>query len=248
MPQPSRTDQSGGVDLAGLRLGIVSSPTPKPARVGARERRLRWIVLVRAGEVLAVATAGIDGVGVEPLDDASEVGERTRRSVGLVDHDCVDLAGLDVGQQPLQSRPFHGAARDASVIISCADQVPAFVTPAGDIGLAGFLLCVERIEVLSQSLLMGFARVGCAAQALCGHQLAPHATPKKRVPDQRAPVIARDRRQRSIALSVPMEVAVDCIGNMDDAMPLTDEPGGRSDRLRSPLIIVIAGGASPDGM
>jgi hypothetical protein len=40
-------------------------------------------------------------VPVEGLDDLGEVGERAGQAIDLVDHDDIDLSGLDVGQQQL---------------------------------------------------------------------------------------------------------------------------------------------------
>ncbi len=46
-------------------------------------------------------------LGVEPLDDAGEVGQRAGQAVDLVDHHDVDPPGVHLGQQPLQRRPLH---------------------------------------------------------------------------------------------------------------------------------------------
>ena len=47
---------------------------------------------------------------VEHVDDLGEVGERAGEAVDLVDDDDLNLAGLDVRQQPLQGRALHRAA------------------------------------------------------------------------------------------------------------------------------------------
>ena len=53
-----------------------------------------------------------------------------------------------------------------------------------DIGLAGFSLCIKRIEGLIQSILGGFAGIDGASD------LAHERTPKNRGPDHFVPVIA----------------------------------------------------------
>ncbi len=49
-------------------------------------------------------------MGVEDVDDLGEVGQRPREPVDLVDDDDLNLAGLDVGEQPLQGWSLQGAA------------------------------------------------------------------------------------------------------------------------------------------
>ena len=48
--------------------------------------------------------------GVEELDQLGKIGQRAGQPVDLVDHDHVDLAGLDVFEQMLQGRAVHVAA------------------------------------------------------------------------------------------------------------------------------------------
>ena len=61
-------------------------------------------------------------MGVEELDQLGEVGQRAGQAIDLVDHDDVDLAGADVGEQPLQGGPVHRAAGKAAIVIGCPDQ------------------------------------------------------------------------------------------------------------------------------
>ena len=151
---------------------------------------------------------------IEDLDDLGEVGERAGQPVDLVDHDDVDLARLDIGQQPLQSRALHGAAGDSRHRrIVAGSASPALVPLARDVGLAGLALGIEGVELLLQPLLGRFAGVDGAAQAQraaarpCGRSCClrralvmrrpplsaeplPDVTmPKKRGPDQCAPVM-----------------------------------------------------------
>jgi hypothetical protein len=62
-----------------------------------------------------------------------------------------------------QSRPTHRRAGEPAVIIPCEPAHPAFVALAGDEGLAGLALCLQRIEFLVESLLRGFASVNGTA-------------------------------------------------------------------------------------
>ena len=44
-------------------------------------------------------------MGIEQFDQLGKVRQRARQPVDLVDHDDIDLARFDVGQQALQGRP-----------------------------------------------------------------------------------------------------------------------------------------------
>ena len=65
----------------------------------------------------------------------------------------------DVGEQPMQSRPFHRRAGEPAIVITGAQAHPAFVQLAADEGFAGFALCLQRIEFLFEPLLGRFAGV-----------------------------------------------------------------------------------------
>jgi hypothetical protein len=75
--------------------------------------------------------------GIEHVNDLGEVGERAGEPVDLVDDDDVDLAGGDVGQQPLEAGPVHVAAREAAIVLTHLDLRPAFVALAEDVGGTG---------------------------------------------------------------------------------------------------------------
>ena len=111
-----------------------------------------------------------------------------------------------VGEQPLQSRPIHRRAGEPAVIITRGKANPAFVALTGDEGLAGFALRLQRIELLLEPLLGGFAGVDRTsdgpvpprpAGSSVRHAVASArtelrarlVTPKNRGPDQCAPVI-----------------------------------------------------------
>ena len=132
---------------------------------------------------------------VEHLDELREVHQRARQPVDLVDHDDVDQPLLDVGEQPLQRRALQRAAGEAAVVVGLADQRPALGALAGDVGLAGLALGVQRVELLLQPLLARLAGVDRAAE-LAGDRLRHAALPwrlrpKNTRPFQRVPVMAR---------------------------------------------------------
>jgi hypothetical protein len=51
------------------------------------------------------------------------------------------------GQELLQRRALHRAAREAAVVIVIAQQSPAFMGLALHIGFGSFAFCIERIEL-----------------------------------------------------------------------------------------------------
>src|SRR5258706_12967327 len=59
---------------------------------------------------------------VEDLDQPRKIGERPRQPVDLVDDDIVHRAGPDIGEQALQRRPLHIAAREPAIGICPADS------------------------------------------------------------------------------------------------------------------------------
>jgi hypothetical protein len=97
--------------------------------------------------------------GIEDLHDLGKIGERAGQPVDLVDDHGVDPPRSEVGEQLLQSRAIHRRAGEPAVIISRAQVHPPFVPLAGDEGLAGFALRLQRIELLFEPLLGRFARV-----------------------------------------------------------------------------------------
>ena len=78
----------------------------------------------------------------------------------------IDLAGLYVHQQRLQRRSLQCPARETSVIIVGFDELPALLSLALDIGFRGFALGIERVEVLFEPMLGGFAGIDDATKGL----------------------------------------------------------------------------------
>src|SRR5207249_7807470 len=72
-------------------------------------------------------------------------------------------------------RPLHVTAREPAIIVAGFGQYPALVPLAADIGLAGFALRLQRVELLLKPFLGGFAGVDRAA-------LAVRVSPRHRCP------------------------------------------------------------------
>src|SRR5262249_16425883 len=113
---------------------------------------------------------------------------------------AVDLPGLDVGQEALQCRPVEIAAAIAAVVVAGRKRRPTGVGLTVDIGLGGFALGIERVEILVEPFFGALARVDRTTNrrgrcrfrvAGAGHDLGPFVvSPKKKCPEQCAPVTA----------------------------------------------------------
>jgi hypothetical protein len=93
-----------GPRFFGLDKGKVGPTERQPAHGGGR------VELPRHGDER-------HALSIEGIDDLGEVVERARKSIDLVDDDRVDAAALNVGEQALQRRPLHRAARETSVVV-----------------------------------------------------------------------------------------------------------------------------------
>ena len=62
---------------------------------------------------------------------------------------------------------------------------------AGDVGCTGIVLGVERVKILIEPFVRGFARIDRTSDPWPGHQGADLLSPKNRGPDHLAPVMAR---------------------------------------------------------
>src|SRR6202011_4927990 len=74
--------------------------------------------------------------------------------------------GLDIGQQPFQSRPFRRSAGITAIVIEGGKGGPALVPLTLYIGVTGLALRMQGIEILLQSLLGRFPGVDRAAKNL----------------------------------------------------------------------------------
>src|SRR5262245_16005072 len=88
---------------------------------------------------------------------AKSASDRVSRST-LYDN-YLNLAGLDIGEKPLQSRPLHRAARQASIVVHFRERNPSGMTLACDIGLASLPLRIERVELLLEPIVGRFPGV-----------------------------------------------------------------------------------------
>ena len=136
-----------------------------------------------------------DRFGVKGLNQLCEIGERAGKAIDLVDHDHIDLAGLDIGQQLLEGRAVEVTAGVCGVVILLGQGPPSLERLALDIGLAGLPLGVQRVEFLLKAMLGGFAGVDGAAEdfgVICHRCLlsAADRSPKNRGPFHFVPVIA----------------------------------------------------------
>jgi hypothetical protein len=75
---------------------------------------------------------------------------KARIAPGTVVH--ADFPGPDILQKPLQGRSVGRSARIAAVVIPGAEQGPAVMGLAADIGLGGVMLGVEGVELLVQPI------------------------------------------------------------------------------------------------
>jgi hypothetical protein len=70
---------------------------------------------------------------------------------------------LDVGQEPLQGRPVDGSTRDSAIIVHLGQRDPTLMLLAENKGFTGLALGVQRIEILLETLIGGFARINRTA-------------------------------------------------------------------------------------
>src|SRR5580704_4492829 len=113
---------------------------------------------------------------VKKLDQLCKIGQRSSEAIDLVDHNDVDLAGPDLGQEELQGRAVKRGARECPVVIMVGDLAPALMRLTLDVGLAGFALGVQRVELQVKVMVGGFPGVDRAAEELLGgliHGKAP---------------------------------------------------------------------------
>ncbi len=168
MPADHFPLRAGGGDLVPRPLG-----DDLPLELGEREqdvehqpahRRRRVELLGHRDERHAVL--------VKRLHHPRKVEQAAAEPVHLVDHDAVDLAGLDVGHHALERRALHVAAGEAAVVVLDVGELPAQVRLALDVLLAGLPLGVEGVELLLEALLGALASVD-RAQRTVGGMLVP---------------------------------------------------------------------------
>ena len=104
-------------------------------------------------------------MALEHLDHLGEVGKAARQAVNLVDHHDVDQAALDVRQQALQPRAICIAAGKPRIVVIVGHRNPALDALAGHKSVARFLLRVDGVELLIESLVRGHPAVHGATLA-----------------------------------------------------------------------------------
>jgi hypothetical protein len=121
---------------------------------------------------------------VEQFDQLDEVGERACQPVDLVDDDHVDPSRSNIVEQFLEGGSVHGAAGVAAIVIAVADQPPAFVGLALDVGFgwlgAGVQLARQSAGgMLGRDAGVDGAAQGClAALGLRGDATSPPSSSK----------------------------------------------------------------------
>jgi hypothetical protein len=87
-------------------------------------------------------------IALEHIDQPGKVPEGPAQPVNPVADDCLDPAGLEIANEPLQRRSLQRAATVATVIVAVIDGNPALVALTPDVGEASLALGVQRIEGL----------------------------------------------------------------------------------------------------
>src|SRR5258707_12278736 len=132
---------------------------------------------------------------------------RMSASGGKAENICsVDLPGADIVQQLLKIGTIGGPAGVPSIVISGADQGPASMGLAFDIGRGGVVLRVQRVELLVETMLGGDTGIDRTADPFDRRTFHDAAStvdrsslsrrPKKRGPLHLVPVIASATLER----------------------------------------------------
>ena len=80
---------------------------------------------------------------VEELYHLHEIQQGARQSVYFVHYDDVNLTGIDISQQQLESQTIHVTSGKTAIIISIWNGFPALKLLALDVGLTSFSLGIE---------------------------------------------------------------------------------------------------------
>ena len=175
-----------------------------------------------------------DPGGIEGRHDPGEVGERPGQAVDLVDDHRIDLAGLDVGEQPGEGRALQRAAGIAAVIVAVRERAPALVLLAENVGGAGLALGIERVEVLLEPFLGRLARVDRTARRLWivrrpvsrrSRRISVAQAEEGRTVARTAGDRAGDGGQRFPAMAAPEITGLGDLHLVALALPDPDEPG-----------------------
>ena len=129
----------------------------------------------------------------------------------------IAIAGVDVGEQPLERRPLDVGAGEAAIIVAVGQRLPALAAHGADVELRRLSLGVESVEVGLEALAGGLARVDGAADApwllglgavlrVSAHPFPPAVverflrvvSPAQRKPFQLVPVTSRAMVERLV--------------------------------------------------
>src|SRR5207248_4929741 len=104
-----------------------------------------------------------------------EVSQRAGQPVDLVDDHHVDPTGFDIRQHLFESGALEIAPGIGGIVIMLGQGPPALRRLTLYIGLTSIPLSVERIELLLQAMLGGFAGVNGATEyfGFSGHRQRP---------------------------------------------------------------------------
>src|SRR5260370_27231728 len=137
---------------------------------------------------------------IKQFHQLSEVGQRSRQAIDLVDDNNIKLPRADIVQQSLQVGTIGGPAGITTVIISRPDHGPAGMGLALDVGGSGIVLSIQRIELLVESVFRGDAGVDGTAgradrrslydRAFASNRASLSLKPKKRGPVHLVALIA----------------------------------------------------------
>src|SRR3984893_17537769 len=111
---------------------------------------------------------------------AKSASDRVRRSTLVNDND-LNLARLDIGEEPLQGGALYRAAGEASVVVHVGKRDPSGMTLPRDVGLTGFALRIERVELLLEPIVGRLACVDRAVEHQAGLRAIrlPHVRPPR---------------------------------------------------------------------
>src|ERR1700676_1147571 len=145
-------------------------------------------------------------MGIEQFNQLGKICQRPRQTIDLVDNDDVNLPGADIVQQLLKVGAVGGPAGVSAIVIAGADQSPAGMGLAFDVGGGGLVLRVQRVKLLVEPVLGRDPRIDRAADWSEGWSLHGRASiadrsslsrrPKKRGPFHLVPVMAQATLER----------------------------------------------------
>src|SRR3977135_4005912 len=145
-------------------------------------------------------------MGIEQFNQLGEIRQRSRQAVDFVDNNDLNLPGADIVQQLLKVGAVGGPAGVSPIVIAGADQSPAGMGLAFDVGGGGLVLGIQRVKLLIEAMVGRNPGIDRAADRL--DRSSPHGrasivdrsslslSAKKRGPLHLVPVIAKASLER----------------------------------------------------